>query len=496
MVPPSLMQAISLCPYLASPTALGFANTSGKFMSPPHVRKLNHALMDAWATPNSRLAVNMPFQHGKSELSSVYFPAWVLMLWPETRIVLASYEERFSGKFGGRVREIIARFGGPHGITLRQDTKAKNEWVIDGHEGGMVCKGRKGAVVGRPADLLLMDDMIKDAEEAMSATILDGIWDWYSTVAYSRLGPTAPIVSVGTRWVGTDLFGRIFAEAKQSSEVWNVIKFKAIAEKDDVLGRQPGEALWPARVPLSRLEFIKRNRPRWFQACWQQEPEEETGFFFRPDQWPMFIDIGGAFRPGGFGSPVVMRGDCYIFATVDWARTEKDTSDFTAIAVWALTGDMRLLLLHVVNERVRMDECPRLLDRVCRDWSPQMVAGEDDVLSLAMLAECRRQPHIPEIRALPIGNKSKLQRAMHAITWCENGRVMRPKLDDVGAAPSWWEEYKTQLAAFTGTQSGHDDMVDVTGIACRLAEQLKGYRVEHEEDYGVELIGGGKGSYG
>src|SRR5574341_932477 len=175
----ALANAIQVCPYLASPAALGFANSGGKFKLPPHIAALNHALMDTWATPNGRLAVNLPFQHGKSEISSVYFPAWVLMLWPQTRIILGSYEERYSGRFGARVREIIDRFGGPHGIKLRQDTQAKNEWVIQGYDGGMVCKGRKGAIVGRPADLLLLDDTIKDAEEAMSPTILEGLWDWY-----------------------------------------------------------------------------------------------------------------------------------------------------------------------------------------------------------------------------------------------------------------------------------------------------------------------------
>src|SRR5262245_53026778 len=109
------------------------------------------------------------------------FPAWVLLLWPETRIALGSYETGFAANFGMRVRDIVNRYGPGLDVELRVDTKAKSEWAIHKHGGGMVCKGRSGPLTGRPADLLIIDDPIKNSSEAQSDVILDSSWDWYCT---------------------------------------------------------------------------------------------------------------------------------------------------------------------------------------------------------------------------------------------------------------------------------------------------------------------------
>src|SRR4051812_10263183 len=172
----------------------------GKWKLAPHLRRINEVLVNAWLTPNSRTKITVPFQHGKSLLCSIYFPAWVLLLWPETRIALGSYETGFAANFGMRVRDIINRYGPALDVELRTDTKAKSEWAIHKYGGGMVCKGRSGPLTGRPADLFIIDDPIKNAAEAQSQVILDSLWEWYCTVAYSRLGPRAPVVLVGTRW--------------------------------------------------------------------------------------------------------------------------------------------------------------------------------------------------------------------------------------------------------------------------------------------------------
>lgn len=268
---PEQEAALQQLPHLVSPAHLAVADTGGKWTPAAHLKVTNRALVRAWQTANSRTAINIPFQHGKSWLGSIYFPAWVLLRWPSTRVMLGSYEESFACNFGSKVRDVVQRFGPALGVELRRDTNAKGEWVVDRNDslgvsggGGMVCKGRGGALNGRPADLLLLDDLVKNAEEAQSPTILEGIWDWYCTTAYSRLGPTAPIVAIGTRWGPNDLFGRLDREAKVGGDKFTTISFKAIATAGDVLGRKPGEALWPERVPLARLERIARTRPRWF----------------------------------------------------------------------------------------------------------------------------------------------------------------------------------------------------------------------------------------
>src|SRR5688572_3209212 len=122
------MQALQTVPHLISPAHLAMADTNGKWKAAPHLREINKQLVRAWRTPNSRTAINVPFQHGKSWLGSIYFPAWVLLRWPETRIALASYEEGFASNFGGKVKDIVDKYGPELGIRVKTDTRAKGEW--------------------------------------------------------------------------------------------------------------------------------------------------------------------------------------------------------------------------------------------------------------------------------------------------------------------------------------------------------------------------------
>src|SRR4051812_4581664 len=423
------LESLKRCSHLISPAHLAAADSQGRWKLRPHLRITNNELVTAWRTPNSRLGITFPFQHGKSLLGSVYFPAWVLLNWPGTRVGLGSYEESFACSFGGKVRDVVNRFGAELGIKLRTDTNAKGEWVIQGHGGGMVCKGRGGALVGRPVDLLILDDLIKNAEEAQSPTILEGIWDWYCTVAYSRLGPTAPIIGIGTRWGPQDLFGRWEQEAKIGGDQFKLVCFTAIAEDGDILGREVGEALWPERVPLARLLRIQATRPRWFKACWQGRPQETEGLHFQPRQWETFSDVGDAWRVKvGVQWHNYRKVDCTILHAVDWAQSGKKQSNRTAIVTAALTADGLVLTLDVLNKHLRYEENAPALAELCEQYSTfddqplhQIVASDDDMLSDAMAVECRRHGGIPEIKRLGIRSRSKIVRAQAAIIRSQNG---------------------------------------------------------------------------
>ena len=462
--------------HLLSPAALAIADTQGKWKPVPHLQMINQKLVSAWATPNSRTSIVVPFQHGKSVISSVYFPSWVLLLWPETRVGLGSYEEAFASGFGGKVRDVVNRFG--PGLDpprmIRTDTSAKGEWVIDQFGGGMICKGRGGALVGRPLDLLILDDLIKNAEEAQSPTVLDNIWDWYCTVAYSRLGPKAPVIGVGTRWGPKDLFGRWEAEAKVGGDKFDTILLKAIAEgSKDPLGRQPGEALWPERVPLARLQKIALNRPRWFKTCWQGEPEESQGLHFQPREWQRYTDVGDAWRVRiGARWNNYRKVDCTVVLALDWAQKGKRDSDRTAFVVAAMTPDGLTLVLAVYNGRLRYEENAPTLAEWCRRWEPEggdriIVVGEDDMLSDAMTVECRRYRDIPEIRRIAIKGKGKLVRAQAAIIRSQNGRFLLPATNE-----PWYEEMCDQLTSFSGAEGAEDDIADCFGILGRIADEF------------------------
>lgn len=461
-----------------------------------------------------------------SLLCSVYFPAWVLLRAPTTRIGLASYEEGFASGFGARVREIVARYGPAFGINLREDTQAKGEWVVDKFGGGMVCKGRGGALVGRPVDLLILDDMIKNAEEAQSPTILDGLWDWYCTVAYSRLGPIAPVVAVGTRWGPKDLFGRFEAEAKVGGDEFQTVIFRAIAGSGDILGRKPGEALWPERVPLARLQKVQKLRPRWFRACWQGEPEEQAGLHYQPRQWPKFVDVGDAWRVQvGIEWRHYRKLDCTLVIAVDWAQAGKKGSDHTAIVTSAITPDGLVLVLGVFCERLRYEENAPALAAACREArlaiargvlassgglvSPYtylqgggghgdvvrltdlIVASDDDTLSDAMVVECARHEGIPAIKRLAIRSRAKIVRAQAAIIRSQNRLFLLPDPER-----DWYEVVCDQLASFTGVEGAEDDIADCFGILGRVADEFQSGELAEEENLPQLGSGGYPGAGG
>lgn len=491
----SVAEALADLPHLMSPVALARADTEGKFQVPPHIDLINRELMDVAFGKTDRLMINLPFQHGKSLISSHYFPAWVLLLFPHTRIILAAHEERYATQYGSKVKDVIEKWGKPLGVRLKEDSQAKGEWVVDRHGGGMVCRGMKGALQGRPADLFLIDDPLKDPEQALSSVILENQWDWYQTVAFSRLGPKAPIVIITTRWVKNDLCGKIMSESRDSGEKWKVIKIPALAKEDDILGRKPGEALWEERVPRARLEMIRKKRGRWFSACWQQEPEDAEGMWFKPKwpdgrwRWPLFTDVGDAYSlplEGG-RRKLVVKPEVMIIVTVDWAWSKKSTADHTAIGTFGLTPSGEGLVLDQRNKRLRPEELAPALADVCRDYHPHLVAVETGHPTLAN--EYRRHPEIPEIRWLSTESKNKLARALHAIMMCENGRIYVPDND-----PPWLYDYASQMAGFTGNDDESDDMVDDTSYFCKLAQELR--VVKRRDEQGPEVLDFGKDVYG
>ncbi len=480
----NLEEAVLKYPHLTSPAMLMRAHVNWDWQMPPHLRICNQKLLDlTWCDGGARLMVNFPFQHAKSSLFSKAYPAFKLLWRPETRIVLVAHEEDYAiNEFGLTVRDIIEKFGPDLGVELKKDLKAKGEWKIKGHEGGMVCKGPHGGVTGRPADEFIIDDLIRDPQEAMSAAKLDNDWRWYMTVVFGRLRRLTNLVVVGTRWSGKDIFGRIVEQASRTKEQWDHIKFKAIAEENDVLGRQPGEALWPEQVPLSHLQIAKKEFGPWFSAAWQQEPVAEGGNLFKPWGWPTYADLGDAYSLPDATNKILLKSDVCIIVTVDWATSERRTADPTAIGVFGLTPDGRLLVLEVVNERLKVEDAVPRLAQVCRVWDPALVGVEANGFQAALANECRRWASIPEVRRLHPGvaANAKMRRSLPAMLMGQNGRILLPS-----SSQTWQEEYCRQLAAFSGVNDDHDDMVDVTSYAAMMAQQM---RVTNELRMGEPIL--------
>lgn len=239
---------------------------------------MDRVISEAVENGNGRIMVTMPPRHGKSRFCSVYLPAWAAIRFPNRRTMLVSYGQGLSRKFGRQAKHLVNQCGGKYGIDVAQDSKAAHSWDIKGHEGGMEATGIGGEMTGRGASLLLIDDPIKNAEEAASETVRASIRDWYESTAYSRLEPNATIVIVMTRWHEADLCGWLLSKEENR---WHQINFPAIAEDHDELGRDPGDPLWPERFDWPVLEDTRREvGPYYWAALYQQRPAPLEGGMF------------------------------------------------------------------------------------------------------------------------------------------------------------------------------------------------------------------------
>ncbi|NMA28428.1 MAG: terminase, large subunit, partial [Burkholderiales bacterium] len=216
----------------ASPAALAEWLSDGSWVRARHLERLNDRLLDFATGRIRRLLVSMPPRHGKSELISHWLPVWYLNTWPERRIILATYGADFAADWGRRVRNTVQEHADSLRVRIAQDSAASNRWHTTAG-GGMVAAGAGGPLTGRGADLFIIDDPIKTAEDAYSATWRERVWDWWTTTARTRLEPGASVVVLMTRWHDDDLAGRILRNAQESGDGWEVLNLPALAEEGD-----------------------------------------------------------------------------------------------------------------------------------------------------------------------------------------------------------------------------------------------------------------------
>ncbi len=266
----------------ASPAQMAARISLGKWKRATHLDLLcERVLATVEGTAPPRLIVSMPPRHGKSEFISHYFPVWYLNQFPERRIILASYEADFASSWGRKVRNTIADNFHQLDVVVSKDSSAANRWdTTEG--GGMVTAGVGGPITGRGADLLIIDDPVKNSEEANSPTIRQKVWEWWTSTAYTRLEPGGVVIIVMTRWHPEDLAGKLLLEEQQGGEHWEELKLPALAEIGDPLGRPLGTSLWSDRYDVGALEKIKKAVGTYvWDALYQQNPKSPSGRFFR-----------------------------------------------------------------------------------------------------------------------------------------------------------------------------------------------------------------------
>lgn len=327
-----------------------------------------------------KLIITFPPRHGKSELTSRRFPAWLVGRDPYRHVMLGTYNQPFAEDFGKDVRKIMRHPAYaqvfPH-VQLAQGEAASDRLRTE--QGGMlVFVGRGGSSTGRGADFLILDDPLKDRAEASSAATREELWKWFTDTMSTRLmSDTGAIVLIQTRWHEDDLIGRLTDKNNPSyvdgeAEQWKIINIPAIAEEDDVLGRKPGEALWPSRFGIDYLRQQERLLREGFSALYQQRPTPMDGDFFRRD-W---------LKPYGTRAQVPER--LRIYAASDHAVSTKQSADLTCMIVAGVDDQDEIWLLDCWWQRAPADVVADQMLALMRRWKPIFWWAESGHISKAI----------------------------------------------------------------------------------------------------------------
>jgi predicted phage terminase large subunit-like protein len=450
-----------------------------------------------------RLIVTMPPRHGKSETISKATPAWFLGTRPHLSVILASYEARFAASWGGKARDLLAEKG-PEllGVTVPRP-QAANEWRVLGGQGAMHTAGAGGAITGKGAELFVVDDPVKNAEEAQSETIRENHWEWWRSTVRTRLHKGCVVILLMTRWHEDDLAGRLVAAEEELQEEeregWRVLNLPAVWEPDeelgeaeDPLGREEGE-------PLCRgLGFDERwaRRTRaavgtyWWTAMYQGRPRPAEGLLFKSKDFRYFtIDEeqrlyvleheDGGLHPIGIDW-------CQHFQTSDTAASEAEMADYTVVSTWAVTPERELLLVNVERERFEDTRVGSFLTMAYNDAAerPVKIAVEDASAGAKAVRELKGAG-IPVSPVTP--DKDKVTRALLAVARYEQHVVYHLR-----AAP-WRRKFEGELLAFPN--AAHDDQVDTVSMAAVELPRIpvKGNRPRRGEGKPKTQFGGLKG---
>nr|WP_238360584.1 phage terminase large subunit [Iningainema tapete] len=413
--------------------------------------------------------VFLPPRHGKSVLVSKLFPGYLLYRHPQKWVGLNSYAAELSYTFSRASRDAYREMGGK----MRDDAAAVKNWETpDG--GGCWAAGVGGPITGKGfGSAGIIDDPLKNAKEALSATIKRGHQDWYGSTFYTRGEPDAPIILVMTRWAEDDLAGWLLQqELEDEPEHWHIVNFEAIKEDCppkfpstctvEPDWRSPGEALCPERFDLPKLNRLqKRLGSYFFQALYQQHPSPAEGNYFKRSWWQFY-----KVAPSDFDI-VIQSWDC--------AFKETNTSDYVVGQVWGKRGGQFYLLDQV---RARMDinatlQAIRAMSAKYPNSTAKLI--EDKANGTAVIDLLKRE--IPGLIPIePEGGKQV--RAVAIAPYVEAGNVFLPE------STSWVGDYIQEFSVFPN--GSNDDQVDSTSQSIIwLSSRISCWSISHENSWGT-----------
>lgn len=451
---------------------------------PRHLEVLNALVMKVITGEITRLLTLMSPRHGKSEFLSAWLPVYYLGMFPDREVILASYNGDFAEEWGQKARDRMEEYGPDYfGLDVRSDRRSSSSWgLVDQNgkirRGGLKTAGVNGGLTGKGASLLLIDDPVKDAADALSPAVRQSTWEWFAAAARTRMAPRGAICLTMTPWHADDLGGRIL---ERQAERWTVLRIPGLAEEpippdvratrkgydalvgaSDPLGRSPGEPIWPydqdgrEQFPVSHFEDIRQLDPFWFDALQMCHPRPRDGGFFKRSWFE---------GPGRIIA--VPHRECRYLRFWDKAASQ-NKGDWT---VGALVGERNGI--YYVTDIKRFREAPGQRDAIMRNvsiqdqarygesgyeiWVEQEAGGggkSDAEATVRLLAGFN-----VHVEARSKGNKES--GAAPFASQAEAGNV---KL----VAGDWIEPFLDELMGFPNGK--HDDQVDaVSGAFNKLA---------------------------
>ena len=422
-----------------------------------------------------RLIVNMPPRHTKSEFASYLLPAWFLGKFPHKKVIQTSHTAELAVGFGRKVRNLVDSEVYNEifpGLSLQSDSKAAGRWNTS-KGGDYFAIGVGGAVTGKGADILIIDDPHSEQEAAMAASnpeVYDKTYEWYTSGPRQRLQPGGAIVIVMTRWAQRDLTGQVIkADAQRQGEGWEVIEFPAILPS--------GNPLWPEFWSLNELEALRNELPnsKW-QAQYQQNPVGNESAIVKRDWWKWWPDE----RP-----PICD----YILQTWDTAFEKNNRADYSAGTTWGIfnndndNGLPNIILLDTYKKRVEWVDLKKDVLEQYRRWEPDGMLIEKKATGAPLIYELRSMG-IPVSEYTPSKGNDKIARLNSVSDIIASGKVWVPQT-------RWAEELVDEIAAFPSGE--HDDLVDATTLALMRFRQGGFLRLPSDEPEDVKWFKGHRG---
>jgi len=397
--------------------------------------------------------VFMPPGAAKSTYGSILYAPWHLAQHPEHCVIAASHTAELAEKWGRRVRNLIAEHSLILGVGLSADSQAAGRW--DTSAGGeYFAAGVGGAIAGRRADLVVIDDPVRSREDADSELVRDKTWDWYKSDLYTRLKPGGRIVLIQTRWHEDDLAGRLLADMAAGGDQWEVISLPALAEQNDPLGRPVGAPLWP---DWEDDEALARKRravgPRDWSALYQQRPAPEEGDYFKAE-WLKPYDKAPA------------QDTLRVYGGSDYAVTA-DGGDYTVHAVVGLDPEGRMYLLDLWRKQASSDVWVEAFCDLVKRWKPIGWAEEQGQIRAGVGPYLDRRQREREAWCVREQFPTRGDKAVRAQSM--RGRMALEGLYVPVNAP-WFADLRSELLSFPAGK--HDDQVDALGLVGQLLDRM------------------------